>query len=104
MYWVPQFGAVFTATLPVQLGFTLVVRLKHGTKLAVTAVVRVIVKDARDELPLTPLQLLNAYPLFAVADKSMVVPDPYCVPLLQFGPGLAFTLPLPLGFTPVVNV
>jgi hypothetical protein len=105
LYCDPQFAAVFTVTLPVPAGFTFVVRVKHGTKFAVTDVVPVITREASAELPLTPpLQLLNAKPLFAFAVKSMVVPDPYWVPLLQFGPGLGFTLPLPLGFTPVVRV
>ncbi len=104
LYCAPQFAAVFTVTLPVPLGFTLVVRVKHGTKFAVTFVVPDITKDARFVLPLTPVQLLNAKPLFGVAVKSMVVPDAYCVPLLQFGPGLGLTLPLPLGLTLVVSV
>lgn len=51
-----------------------------------------------------PVQLLNMYPALAVAVKVTFVPATYCVPLLQFGVGLALTLPAPEGLTRVVSV
>jgi len=76
-----------------------------GAKFAVTFLSAFIVMVAGLTNPLaSPLQLLKAYPLLAFAVNVTTVPAVYCVPALQFGAGLAFTFPLPLGFTPFVNV
>lgn len=74
-------------------------------KLAVTLLLPFIATTVGLVEPLaSPLQLLNVYPLFAVAVRVTLVPEEYCVPLLQFGNGIAATVPVPLGFTLFVSV